>query len=118
MGRRTRRYIFFFMAVLAGIGIGIIYGWVINPVVYRNTGMATLRIDYKTDYVLMVAELYQSEGDAAMALARLTYLEAASPLAFITSTIDYAENNNYAPGDLQLMWELASAIDAAVSELD
>lgn len=118
MSGRTRRYVFFFAAILAGLAIGVIYGWVINPVIYRNTGMDTLRIDYKTDYVLMVAELYQSEGDVALALARLAYLESSSPLAFVTATINYAENHNYAPEDLQLMWNLASAIDSALSSLD
>lgn len=118
MGQRARRYVFFFAAILAGFTIGVIYGWVINPVIYRSTGMDTLRMDYKTDYVLMVAELYQSEGDAAMALARLAYLEAESPLAFVTATIDYAEENNYASEDLQSMWDLASAIDNAFGSLD
>jgi hypothetical protein len=116
--RRTRRYIFFFAAILIGIGIGLIYGWVINPVKYRNTGMETLRMDYKTDYVLMVAELYQTEGDAAMALARLSYLETASPLAFITNAIEFAENNNYASEDLQSMWALASGIEDAFNIAD
>lgn len=115
MGRRTRRYIFFFAAILAGFAIGVIYGWVINPVVYRNTGMDSLRIDYKTDYVLMAAELYQTEGDVALALARLSYLEETSPLAFVTGCINYAEQNNYASGDLQSMWTLASAIDSALN---
>ncbi len=118
MSRRTRRYIFFFTAILAGFAIGVTYGWVINPVIYRNTGMDTLRMDYKTDYVLMVAELYQSESDIALALARLTYLEAASPLLLVTRTIDYAEENNYSSPDVQSMWHLASAIDAAFNSLD
>ena len=118
MSRRSRRYLFFFAAILAGFAIGVLYGWVINPVVYRNTGMDTLRIDYQTDYVLMVAELYQSEGDVALALARLAYLEADSPLALVTASIDHAEENNYAPEDLQLMWELASGIDSALGSLD
>lgn len=118
MARRTRRYIFFFTAILIGFAIGVIYGWVINPVKYRNTGMSTLRMDYKTDYVLMVAELYESEGDVPMALARLSYLEAASPLALITSTIDFAENYNYTSEDLQSMWDLASAIGDALNPVD
>lgn len=118
MTRRTRRYIFFFVAILAGFAIGVTYGWVVNPVKYRNTGMGTLRMDYKTDYVLMVAELFQSEGDISLALARLSYLEAESALALVTSSIDFAENSNYTSKDLQLMWDLASAIDDAFSPVD
>lgn len=118
MAQRTRRYIFFFAAILAGFAIGIIYGWVINPVKYRNTGMETLRMDYKTDYVLMVAELYESEGDVPLALARLSYLETESPLALVTSAIDFAEDYNYTSEDLQSMWVLASGIDDAFNIVD
>jgi hypothetical protein len=114
LSRRRRRYIFFFAAILAGLALGIIYGWVINPVVYRNTGMDTLRLDYKTDYVLMVAELYQSEGDLASALTRIAYIEASSPLAFVTTCIDYAEQHDYTREDIDLMWSLASDIDNAL----
>jgi hypothetical protein len=92
----------------------MIYGWMINPVVYRNTGMDTLRLDYKTDYVLMVAELYQSEGDLASALTRIAYIEARSPLAFVTTCIDYAEQHDYTREDIDLMWRLASDIDNAL----
>jgi hypothetical protein len=53
-----------------------------------------------------------------MALARLSYLEAASPLALITSTIDFAENYNYTSEDLQSMWDLASAIDDTLNPVD
>jgi len=114
LSRRRRRYFFFFAAILAGLALGIIYGWVINPVVFRNTGMDTLRLDYKTDYVLMVAELYQSEGDLASALTRIAYLEASSPLAFVTTCIEYAEQHDYTREDIDLMWYLASDIDNAL----
>jgi hypothetical protein len=118
LSRRARRFIFFFTAILLGFGIGVVYGWVVNPVIYRNTGMETLRLDYKTDYVLMVSELYQTEGDVVMALARLAYFEEASHLAFVTTAIKYAEDHNYAAEDLELMWQMASAIDNALSSLD
>lgn len=114
MSRRTRRYIFFFATILAGLALGVIYGWVINPIVYKNTGMDTLRQDYNTDYVLMVAELYQSEGDLASALTRIAYIEARSPLAFVTTCIDYAEQHNYTREDIDIMWHLASDIDNAL----
>jgi len=114
LARRTRRYIFFFAAILVGLAIGVIYGWVVNPVVYKHTGMDTLRLDYKTDYVLMAAELYQSEGDLASALTRIAYIEASSPLAFVTTCIDYAEQHNYTREDIDIMWYLASDIDNAL----
>lgn len=76
--------------------------------------MDTLRLDYKTDYVLMVAELYQSEGDLASALTRIAYIEARSPLSFVTTCIDYAEQQNYTREDIDIMWYLASDIEHAL----
>ena len=49
----TSRWILFIFAILVGAGLGLLYGWVINPVDYVDTTPDTLRIDYKTDYVLM-----------------------------------------------------------------
>ena len=109
------RWVRFLLAIAIGGLIGVVYGWFINPVEYTDTAPAKMRVDYKTDYVLMVSELYQSEGDLAMALARLSYLEEEAPLNFVTTTINYAEGHNYAPEDIQRMWALASAIDAALS---
>ena len=92
--------------ILLGIVLGVVYGWIINPVRYTQTGLQTLRIDYRTDFVLMAAELYQSEGDLAGALARLSYLGADSPQDSMQEAIAYAEENNYAPTDLASMQAL------------
>lgn len=116
MQRRTRRLIFFAIAILVGIATGVVYGWVVNPVDYTDTGPHTLRIDYKTDYALMVAELYHVEGDVVMAMARLTYLGDDVPVELMDAAIPYAEAHDYAPGDLQLMRELAQAITLALPE--
>jgi hypothetical protein len=44
------RWTLFFIVLLLGLGLGLLYGWVINPVSYQDTTLDTLRIDYKTDY--------------------------------------------------------------------
>lgn len=111
MPRRTRRIIFFSIAILAGFFAGILLGWVILPVQYTSTGPHTLRIDFKTDYVLMVAELFQAEGDLALAVARLAYLGEAPPLTLVNEAVAFAELNQYAENDLSIMRNLASAIE-------
>ena len=73
MHRRTWRFVFFALAILAGFAAGLGYGWLIHPVGYHSIDPQTLQIDYQTDFVLMVAELYRAEGDLAMALARLDF---------------------------------------------
>jgi hypothetical protein len=118
LGWRIRRYILFFIAILLGFAAGVMYGWVINPVVYQNAGFDALRLDYKTDYVLMVAESYQVEHDIMMALAQLAYLDETSPLTLMTTASDYAESHDYAAQDIQRMWSLASDLENALKPAD
>src|SRR5687768_9574342 len=51
------------LALLVGIGIGIAYGWYVDPVDYFDATPDALRADFKADYVLMTAEAYQAEQD-------------------------------------------------------
>jgi hypothetical protein len=115
---RTWRFVFFTLAILAGFAAGLGYGWGINPVQYRSTGPHTLQIDYQTDYILMVAELYQAEGDLAMALARLAFLGDVPPLELLNDAIGFADAQRYAPADLGLMRSLAIAIQGALDGLE
>lgn len=107
MGPRLKRFAFFILAILAGIALGLIVGWEIAPVRYTNTGPHTLRQDYKTDTVLMVAEIYQQEGDIAMAMARLATLGDKTPDAVTQDAIAYAQEVGYSPDDLALLLNLA-----------
>lgn len=107
MGRRTRRYVFFFLAIAIGVAIGVLLGWAFNPLNTVNTGLDSLRTDYKTDYLLMVAQLYQSEGDLSAALARLSTLGGDDPIELMQMAIDYATQHDYAPADINAMQNLA-----------
>ncbi len=111
MTRRTRRFVLFTIAILIGIAAGIAFGWIISPVQYTDTGPHTLRIDYKTDFVLMVAEIHHADGDVAAAISRLRFLGETPPSQLVEESLQYGEVNNYAPEDLQKMTALASAIE-------
>lgn len=116
MKRRTLRFVMFGVAILVGIAAGIGYGWAIKPIQVSPAGLPSLRMDYKTDFVLMVAEQYHAKGDLALALAQLTALSDTPPLVLMNEVISNAEAMNYAPGDVQIMWELASAIQTALTD--
>ncbi len=57
------RWTKFLIAVILGAAAGLFYGWVVNPVEYVDIAPESLRVDYKTDYVLMVAESYQVDHE-------------------------------------------------------
>ncbi len=77
------RWFRFFIAIGLGVALGLIYGWLINPVEFVDVTPGTLRVDYKSDYVLMVAEAYRAEQDAAMAARRLSVLGNNTPLELV-----------------------------------
>lgn len=111
-------YVYFFGAVLAGIGLGLLYGWVVSPVQFYDTTPGTLRIDYQSDYVLMAAEAYAREQDALLAVERLYLLGAINPAEKVQEAIVFAVQAGYAPADLAVMRELGEAVRTWNSALD
>ncbi len=110
------RWIWFALTILAGIGLGLLYGWVINPVQYVNTSPDSLRIDYKTDAILMVAEAYQSDGDIALAARRLAYLGDTPPSQMVQQAVGYAGRANYASADIDRLVHLSQALQTWTPE--
>ena len=104
------RWIPIFIAASLGVALGLVYGWRINPVQYTDITPDVLRIDYRTDYVLMVAEAYRGEGDPALAAQRLAVF-GSKPLANIVEEVyDYARQSTYPAEDLTLIQELMLAL--------
>ncbi len=106
MGRWFR----FFVAIAIGLAAGLAYGWLINPVQYVNTAPDSLRKDYRTDYVLMVAETYHSENSLNLAARRLAMLGDQSPVDIVNQAIAYATQIGYSDPDLKLMQTLADKL--------
>ncbi len=104
------RWTLFILVLLLGLGVGLLYGWVINPVSYQDTTLENLRIDYKTDYTLMVAEVYHQEGDLEWALTRLTLLEDRNPLESVDNALKFASQAEYTLPDMFLLRDLYNAI--------
>ncbi len=104
------RWVRFLIAILVGLAIGLAYGWLISPVRYIDTSANTLRIDYKTDYVLMVSEAYQSEKDLDQAIRRLALTGATSPVELVAQTIQFAQKAGYTEADVTRMQALMSAL--------
>jgi len=104
------RWIGFLIAIAGGIGLGLFYGWLINPIEYVDTSPGTLKFDYKTDYVLMVAETYRKEGDLPAAARRLALLQEMplSDLAF--RALLFAQKLGYSDSDLARLEELRQAL--------
>ena len=104
------RWVRFLIVIAIGFALGLLYGWVIDPVEFIDTTPDTLRDDYKADFVLMVAESYGADRDAQSAVIRLTYLGDPSPLESVENALIFAVDAGYAAEDLRLLRDLADAL--------
>ena len=111
MSNRSR-WVFIVLALITGIGIGLTYGWVIDPVDFFDLTPDTLREDYKADYVLMTAEAYRVEQDPGLAARRLAIFGTKSPSAIADDGLEYARANGFSDSDIVLIQELVTALQA------
>jgi hypothetical protein len=90
------RWTKFLITVILGGAAGLFYGWRVNPVEYVDITPDSLRVDYKTDFVLMVAESYQVDHNLGLAVRRLALLGNASPTDIVAIAINYTDEQNRA----------------------
>ncbi len=64
------------LGILAGLSIGLLYGWVVQPVRLVDTSPGSLRADFQDEYVALIASAYAATGDLPRAQARLALLPA------------------------------------------
>lgn len=93
-----------------GMVFGLVYGWLINPVEYVNTQPNSLRIDYQTDVVLMVASIYTRELDSEAAINRLSLLKTVDIGNLLADSLAYAEKMHFSTQDIDSIEFLNEAI--------
>ena len=98
------------IAAILGIALGLVYGWVIDPIEYTDVPPNILREDYRADYVLMVAEAYQNEIDSETVARRLAVFGGESPALITSVTLEYAKKNNFTENEIQALQDLLTAM--------
>ncbi|HSB65353.1 MAG TPA: hypothetical protein VLD65_02175 [Anaerolineales bacterium] len=104
------RWTKFLIAIVLGAAAGLFYGWVVNPVEYVDISPQSLRADYKSDFVLMVAESYQVDQDTGLAVKRLALLGTSAPTEIVAGALDYGLKHGYAAQDLSLLQSLGETV--------
>jgi len=106
------RWVTALLIAIVGLAAGLLYGLLVAPVEYVDTTPASLRIDFRTDYVLMVAERFHADRDQAGALRRISILATGSPSAICAEALSFARASSYSARDLELLDELNRALQA------
>lgn len=112
------RYILFVVMIVIGAIFGIFYAREINPVDVVDAPPSSLREDYKTDYVLMVAEVYAQEKNPVLAARQLALLGTDDPIEIINQALVDALDLQYPPNDLIVMRDLAEAMKTWSPDLE
>ena len=107
------RWLLPLIAGLLGLAAGLAYGWVINPVKFVDTTPASLRADFRTDYVLMVAEAFHADQDVESAGRRLAIFGAGSPAELADAALETAQQTGYVQPDIALLQDLTRALQAS-----
>jgi hypothetical protein len=108
----STRWFLIILALLAGAGIGIAYGWYIDPLDNVDLTPDSLRADFKADYVLMTAEAYRAEQDPGLAARRLAIFGTKSPASIAADGLVFARANAFPDSDIALIQELVTALQA------
>ena len=98
------------LGLAIGLVLGLLYGWVVQPVEYVDTAPNTLREDYRSDYVLAIAEAYQADQEIEQAQMHLATLGPDPSVNYVVDAIDYGVAHNMAQRDLETLNELAVAL--------
>lgn len=106
----TRRWIFFLISVALGLGLGLLYAWVLSPVQYVDTTPGTLRTDFRADYTLMVAEVFKNDQNIDVAARRLALLSSQPPAEIVGQALAFAQQNGYTAADITLLQNLAAGL--------
>ena len=114
---RKRRMTWFLIAIALGLTLGLVYGYVLRPVPYENVSMDSLRQDFRTDYILMVAQAYALEHDAALALQRLSRVDAVPGVRLVQETIIAAQQMGYSRLDIEVLAVLMQGLQDYVPPL-
>ena len=67
-------------ALLAGLGLGLVYAWILSPIRVTDTEPAILRGDFKDQYRASIAAAYAATGNLPRARSRLALLGDSDPI--------------------------------------
>ncbi len=73
------------LALVVGIGLGLVYAWMIAPRRVTDADPSTLRTDFKEQYRSVIAAAYAANGNLPRAQARLQLLKDADPVEVLNA---------------------------------
>jgi hypothetical protein len=73
------------LSLLIGLGLGLVYSWIISPVRVIDSEPVALRADFKDQYRASIAAAFAASGNLDRAQARLNLLGDADPVTVLNA---------------------------------
>jgi hypothetical protein len=105
------------LSLMAGVGLGLLFGWVVVPVKYVDTSIADLQVEYKEEFILLVGSAYVTDHDLGKAEARLAQLEAPNIKSWVSQLADRLISEGQDEADIQAIVELAHGLGVASPQM-
>jgi len=100
------------LGLIVGLGLGLLYAYVIDPVDVADTTLASLRVEYKAEMTQLIADAYAVDGDLERARARLVALSQGDPIQAVIALAQRAATSGADPSRVQTLANLALALGA------
>lgn len=105
------------LALLVGLGMGLVYSWVIAPRGVTAAAPTTLRADFKDQYRSIIAAAYAATGNLPRAQARLSLLGDSDPIEALNAQAQRMLVSNQSFERADQVAALASALGENKSDL-
>ena len=99
------------LALLAGLGLGLVYAWTISPARVIDSQPVALRADFKDHYRSAIAAAYSATGDLTRAQARLSLLGDTDSIEALNAQAQRMRANGQSFDEADQVVALASALD-------
>jgi hypothetical protein len=106
------------LALLIGAGLGLWYGWEIDPVAYVDTDVAHLHPYYRDEFILMVSSAYALDGDLHAARARMDLLSLPDPAGAFADLAERSAAAGAPELHLRALTRLAAALASDIPPPD
>jgi hypothetical protein len=103
------------LALLAGLGLGLVYSWVISPARVSDAEPLALRTDFKDHYRSVIAAAYAATGNLPRAQARLSLLADADPVEALNAQAQRMLASGQSPAEADQVAALASALEQGIA---
>src|SRR5512147_1411285 len=106
----NRIWLHILLALLAGLGLGLAYSWLIAPSQFTEATPSILRADFKSDYRAVIAAAYASNHDLDRARSRLALLGDTDPVQALSAQAQQMLASGQSFENVRNIAELASDI--------